>query len=1724
MLSYKAGYVDRELPVRSSFAIPIIKNQLDDDIANNKPLYILSAIDYPGYGEPYKHHIYGALEDGRKCLIILKEIDFYFDVLLNNPTYDINIAEDYTKLRSLLTMHKYPISNIEVIYRKPFRGFNKEALAWARISINDHKKRKEAIKLLRALKFRTATDEDKPNDYGTMLAREYDFSLSNYNIIKDYKVSINYNVDEVIVFECNIQNIYYAPQCPDRGVYLDGLGDNWKRRIPDEIAGCRPIDLKSIDRKRLMTLQFDIETISKRKNVEGKRLGDLPRPYFEEDYIIMLCGTCRWTDENDAFYRFALVAPACNSYSQAHVIVCRDENDILDTFAEVLHNMRPDIISGFNIADYDMDFIVNRLKIRNKLGKWFSKVSCSINHWRIPKDDAIMKWNYPEINIKIDAENNMTGHYFQCPGVLMVDTMAIFRKIYIKESAEVGAKSLKFFLQLTNVGHKVDMPIHIMNKIHERVEAKSQGRSVEEWALKSIVNSGTNTEEQYESFINPDNKGVITPLLPEDDYVDVVHYCVEDSFACDKLWIKRNIIIAMRAIADLAWVSLSNAFLRAGGIKVRTMLMANGRNAGLVFSVQDEVEKLPAGLKYPGAYVVDPLVHGIYTDRPVEELDVESLYPSIMIALNLSPEKIVKSAAEANQLMALGYTLRPMEVQIENGPLYTGWSVFHNNDYNKMGLNGLILEYLKRRRRVMKKELEEYEGKIKVIDKLKNKPESERTTEDLILINQEAEYVYQCAVIDATQLALKIQMNTFYGESGNQLSPFYEILIAGGVTTTGVKLIQAAQKLAVDNERWHLLYGDSVTGDTPILLKDDNNQIFIKTIEEISEWTHSGNNDKEFSNQWNKYKVWSKIGWTNINRSIRHKTNKKIYRIVTHTGLVDVTEDHSLLNIQGEEIKPVDCNIGTELYHSYPINTINTSNTTECHEIKCGDDEPTTLEECKAFIYGYFFGDSSCGKYSWALNNQDMNVINKLLKYLDIVYPNEKFKTLKSSIVPNNGCIDEYRDQFYDNDSLHANYHNNKKVPTSILNNNINIQKYFMQGYYCADDSKRKNTTLSNKGNAGLYYLLKNLGYNVCFNRSTDKPNIFKMTCSFNRYCKNPNAIKYINIIKSDQEEIYVYDLTTDSHTFQAGIGNVIVHNTDSLYAAGPDHAFTELDNEYTTGAIDKDTYWKEMVITSMKEGDKLEKRINDLFYEVTGTKFVNIKHDSTGMPSIWTCKKKYAYLKQSYIPAKGIMPSFRPTEVNDKVYKIKGIELIKRGRTEVLQDLGKTILYKALHIDNDKELCDIVEEQIKLICTTEWDHSKFIKTAAYRPNKDNKSVKRFVARMAAAGVELPENGQRFKYVVVTPKDRINIKGNLIYYSVGDLMEYPWRAINQKMIINLPKYLSGELTGMLARFTSYMNYTTNASTTVPTNASTTVPTNASTTNGSTVLSDASTTNATTTVLTDDEAFRLSKKWIKDKIAKYGTNKEEANLKQKEQRKWYKDMLTIIKTLLDRELPGATEAIPYLDEYGKKYNISLIHEPRDGCAVPVNEFEEDEQEQFAEDDNIDDDDNGGLIRPPFGEVTKVTSHDNAEAILSKLRIVKKTIVEEMPLYKENLPSLTAACLKTIETYTKMPMNEQLEIRNKYITDNIMDSLYMKELKILYDSLEQTVGRLSKLYIPSMEEVMIEVKDGFDEETIIGMCSDYAEFANVQKDIISIRQKISDLKGICRYFMGSKFDPI
>jgi len=144
--------------------------------------------------------------------------------------------------------------------------------------------------------------------------------------------------------------------------------------------------------------------------------------------------------------------------------------------------------------------------------------------------------------------------------------------------------------------------------------------------------------------------------------------------------------------------------------------------------------------------------------------------------------------------------------------------------------------------------------------------------------------------------------------------------------------------------------------------------------------------------------------------------------------------------------------------------------------------------------------------------------------------------------------VNLFRPIFYDNNKY-------KIIPNKILNGTYNIRKNFFIGYYAADGYKCKNTNtknicFSNKGKIGscqLYYLCKTLGYKVSINTRQDKLNIYKITCSLTKLRKPANMLKKMIYLR-DSEDEYVYDLETEFGTFCAGVGELEILNTDSVF------------------------------------------------------------------------------------------------------------------------------------------------------------------------------------------------------------------------------------------------------------------------------------------------------------------------------------------------------------------------------------------------------------------------------------------------------------------------------------------------------------------------------------------------------------------------------------------------
>lgn len=1292
IISYNGEDDISNLPTREL----IIKNDaitkvIEKYISNNQTLHFMPVDIVEDNHKDYILKIYGILMSGCKVEVNIKGIDVFFDVAIPKEISSDVIQND---LNTMLNDLGLPY-NIEDIYAYPLHGFHTEKILFKRIHTNNAFSR---LKLLKVVKDQMdlETYSNDTTNYYRKTARENKFSLSDWVSISNYEHKYGPTSSSPLcehIFTIN-KNDYVH------------LTDPQTRSLP------------KIIKDRTLVMAWDIETYSSRKT------GEVPSAEYNEDIVFMICLTVHWLHESDALYKICIVDKDTESDPRWITIVCKNEFNILKVLAICWNHFKPDIFIGYNDSGYDWPFIVQKTE-RHDLLTWMWQKMSALNQYYQSNDNIIKRYynDRRRREIKINAEKTFYSQCLMIPGSISIDCLPCFMKIYPRlETNKYG--TLKFYLQDNQLPTKVDLPIPVLWKYYE--------------------------------------SGNLSNMR------EIAYYCIVDTISVQRLFVKRNIITDYREVSTLAYVSLSDSHYYAGGIKVCNLLCSYAW-PNILVNMKPKIHAKAE--KYPGAYVFPPdkgmtpnidrlkalkdnpdkemAIANFAKDRPVSCLDFASLYPSLIMTYNLSPEKILITKEEFNHRHN-DYNLHEINFEISDRRIQA-WSIMHENKEEYMGLFPIILKNLFAKRKEMKGLLKKCTDKKELYELIFSRITDKENYSDIIskIIQEFNDDIFELSkeitiippgstleeeqnvrnrrksniqemisiiksfnvntihqdynnicfernCIDKKQNALKIYMNTFYGETGNHLSPFFLLQLAGGVTSAG----QANIKLAANFAKEHgfgIKYGDSVLPTTPITIKNGSNIIEVITIDAFEgNWNpypefklgESNRSEKEYLVP-QGIKIWTNNRWANIRKVIRHRTIKKIYRVVTTTGLVDVTEDHSLFTSNGLTIKPSDCKIGSKLLHSKP------------------------------YI--------------------DSNEIN---------YP----------------------------------------VGT-IATNQLEAQKNCIKLQSMGYNVSIRYTSYDETYNNGLYIL-----------SNTDQ------------FIHNAEEIQHIYIIY-DKYDGYVYDIETQDGMFHGGIGNLILKNTDSLYLTCPNKYFKECDYKYINGEYSKEEFYTAMVKISLRVIANFEHEINVFLEKNNGTKFLKMENEGCNFPCLFLGKKKYFGIQHL-------------NEVNFKPKKlyIKGIEVIKQGKSAIEKEIGNTIMRKAVSIDNEQDIMDIVKNMLNESVNSErWKFEDFIQSSSWKPTKDNKSVQCFMKRMAARhSIELRENeilinqglepkelsympldpGERFSYVIVKNDILYDMQGKKLNIKVGDMMEYAHIAKRDNMQIDVVYYLIHYVIGICARFIS----------------------------------------------------------------------------------------------------------------------------------------------------------------------------------------------------------------------------------------------------------------------------------------------------------------------------------
>ena len=382
--------------------------------------------------------------------------------------------------------------------------------------------------------------------------------------------------------------------------------------------------------------------------------------------------------------------------SVENVEVFDTEANMLMRFINIFAEVQPTVISGWNTDNYDIPYLINRIK--NVLGaQAIKKLSPA----------GIVEWNKHRGRYKIF-------------GVSSLDYLTLYKKFTYTELANYRLDTVaKTELKRGKVEYEGDLNHLFATDIDKFVEYNM-----------------TDVDLVYDL----DEKLQLLNLARTICHKGHVPY--EDVYYASKY-------LDGAAIVDLK----------------RNGLVAPPK--AFRFVEEESIDDLA------GAYVMAP-IPGLY--KWIYDLDLTSLYPSIIMTLNISPETKVGVIVNWDQELML--KSKPQQVKLTDGthiPHVKAW--LSDNDYT-VASNGAV--YRTDVRGFLPTILEKwFDERVEYKDK---RDEYEVGTED---------YKFY----DALQLTQKVLLNSFYGVLGLKTFRFHDLDNAGAITATGQAVIKFSAKV-----------------------------------------------------------------------------------------------------------------------------------------------------------------------------------------------------------------------------------------------------------------------------------------------------------------------------------------------------------------------------------------------------------------------------------------------------------------------------------------------------------------------------------------------------------------------------------------------------------------------------------------------------------------------------------------------------------------------------------------------------------------------------------------------------------------------------------------------------------------------------------------------------------------------------------------------------------------
>lgn len=206
--------------------------------------------------------------------------------------------------------------------------------------------------------------------------------------------------------------------------------------------------------------------------------------------------------------------------------------------------------------------------------------------------------------------------------------------------------------------------------------------------------------------------------------------------------------------------------------------------------------------------------------------------------------------------------------------------------------------------------------------------------------------------------------------------------------------------------------------------------------------------------------------------------------------------------------------------------------------------------------------------YSWYIDNCNIELLEKCKNILENIYPEHEYNIIKWREENNNhnSCyrlllnggkkvekyIKEWREMFYD-----RNIKQNKKIPSLILNSSKEVYQQFLDGFYWGDGNKSERLSdyhfsfavLGQIAAQGLCFIIESLGYEYNLHKNKSKNDVYNISYyTSDKYKRKLDINKIKSIEEVEYTHEYYYDIETEVHNLNAGIGQLKIFQCDGLH------------------------------------------------------------------------------------------------------------------------------------------------------------------------------------------------------------------------------------------------------------------------------------------------------------------------------------------------------------------------------------------------------------------------------------------------------------------------------------------------------------------------------------------------------------------------------------------------